>query len=67
VLLSILLQSAEGAGADIVDHILQRDAATDQIPGLWLSDLFYRALANFTLRRADGTASAANPPCTRHI
>eukprot|EP00102_Acyrthosiphon_pisum_P024389 XP_016661599.1 PREDICTED: nose resistant to fluoxetine protein 6-like isoform X2 [Acyrthosiphon pisum] len=56
VLLSVLLQSADGAGADIGDHILQRDAANDPIPGLWLSDLFYRALANFTLRRADSTA-----------
>ncbi|CAI6365150.1 unnamed protein product [Macrosiphum euphorbiae] len=59
VLLSVLLQSADGAGADFGDHILQRDAATDQIPGLWLSDLFYKALANFTLRWADG------PSCRR--
>eukprot|EP00102_Acyrthosiphon_pisum_P024390 XP_016661600.1 PREDICTED: uncharacterized protein LOC107884316 [Acyrthosiphon pisum] len=53
-LLTVLLQSADGAAADVGDHILQRDAATDPIPGLWFSDLFYRALANFTLRRADG-------------
>ncbi|CAI6373319.1 unnamed protein product [Macrosiphum euphorbiae] len=55
VLQSLLLQTADGAGADIGDHILQQDAATDQIPGLWLSDLFYRALANFTLGRAEST------------
>jgi len=56
-LLAVLLQSADGAAADVGDHILQRDADTDlQIPGLWLSDLLYRALANFTLRRADSTA-----------
>jgi len=55
-LLTVLLQSVDGAGADVGDHILQRDVATDPIPGVWLSDLFYRALANFTLRRADSTA-----------
>ncbi|KAF0752063.1 nose resistant to fluoxetine protein 6-like isoform X1, partial [Aphis craccivora] len=45
--------SAVGASrTDVDDHILQRDT---RIPDLWVSDLFYRALANFTLRRAAGT------------
>lgn len=55
--LTVLLQSADcDAGTD--DGISQRNdaAAADPIPGIWLSDLFYRALANFTLRRADGMA-----------
>jgi len=55
-LLTVLLESANGARVDVGDHVLQRDAAADSIPGLWLSDLFYRALANFTLQRANGTA-----------
>ncbi|KAL5241660.1 hypothetical protein ACI65C_009070 [Semiaphis heraclei] len=58
-LLTVLLQSAgcDAGTEDVGNGILQRNfAATDPIPGIWLSDLFYRALANFTLLQADGTA-----------
>jgi len=49
----VLLRSADGTSrADVDDHVMQRDT---RIPDLWVSDLFYRALANFTLRRAAGT------------
>jgi len=50
----VLLRSADGTSrTDVDDHdVLQRDT---RIPDLWVSDLFYRALANFTLRRAAGT------------
>ncbi|KAL4143277.1 hypothetical protein QTP88_005628 [Uroleucon formosanum] len=58
LLLTVLFLSAESAGAHVGvgNHILEHDAAKEPIPDLWLSDLFYRALANFTLWQADGEA-----------
>lgn len=48
-----LLRSSHGMSkTDVDDHVMQRDT---RIPDLWVSDLFYRALANFTLRRAADT------------
>lgn len=49
----VLLRSADGTSStDVDDHVKQRDT---RIPDLWVSDLFYKALANFTLRRAADT------------
>ncbi|XP_027849118.2 uncharacterized protein LOC114128739 [Aphis gossypii] len=49
----VLLRSADGTSrTDVDDHVMQRDT---RIPDLWVSDLFYRALANFMLRQAAGT------------
>ncbi|XP_022177145.1 uncharacterized protein LOC111038383 [Myzus persicae] len=53
---SLLIGQLQSANGDGTDHNFQRDTTADLIPGTWLSDLFYRALANFTLGRADNTA-----------
>jgi hypothetical protein len=52
----VLVQSSEGKPrTNVGECIISEEDVDDLIPDVWVSDMFYRALANFTLRRAPGT------------
>ncbi|XP_060841889.1 nose resistant to fluoxetine protein 6-like [Rhopalosiphum padi] len=52
----VLVQSSEGKPrTNVGECIISEEDVDDLIPDVWVSDMFYRALANFTLRRAPDT------------